>query len=190
MKKLLVLFTVLVSLFASDLKINKNGIKVYTFDVNNSKYDAFKASTEINAPFEKIKSVLLDFKNYPKWQKKISHIEIKDGYMLKILDFPFPFSDRFAFYKIVTKTAPDEIYVNLKSVPYDGLPQNIKKEFKKPSCVEMKDNVVLDAKKVKNGVLVTYSARVDPNGAPAFIFNSKIPGAAYETLNNLRALVK
>lgn len=176
-------------LFGWDLKINKNDIKVYTQEVNNSKYDEFKAEAIINAPYEKVKNVLLDFKNYPKWQKKISHIEVKDGYMLKVLDFPFPFSDRFAFYKIKIKEG-DGLVINLKSIPYDMLPENIKKKFKKPNEVEMKDNVVFSVKKLKKGVLVIYKAKVDPNGAPAFIFNSKIPDAAYETLNNLKVLLK
>ena len=189
MKKLIFLIIGISLLFSWDLKINKNDIIVYTQKVNGSKYEEFKAEILLKAPYEKVKKALLDFKNYPKWQKKISHIEVKNGYMLKILDFPFPFSDRFAFYKIQTREG-DGLIINLKSIPHDKLPENIKKEFKKPDEVEMKDDVTFTLKKTNDGVLLTYRAKVDPNGAPAFIFNSKIPGAAYETLNNFRVYLK
>jgi len=173
-------------LFSWELKKNENGIKVYTQNVENSKYDEFKAEMIVTKPFDKVKKTLLDFKNYPKWQKKIENIEVKNGYMLKELDFPFPLSNRFAFYKINIKQTPDMLEIDLNSIPYDKLPENIKKEFEKPSCVEMKDDVVFKAVKTDNGVKIIYSAKVDPKGAPAFIFNRKIVSAAYETLNNLK----
>ena len=189
MKKLFVLLFSIMLLFSWELKKNENGIKVYTKDVKNSKYDAFKAVMIVNEPFEKVKKILLDFKNYPKWQTKIDKIEIKNGYMLKVLDFPFPLSNRFAFYK-VDVSQQNGIEINLTSIPYDKLPDDVKKSFNKPDCVEMKDNVILKAVKKNGGVEIIYSAKVDPNGAPAFIFNSKIITAGYETLNNLRKLLK
>jgi hypothetical protein len=134
-------------------------------------------------------AALESFKNYPKWQTKIDKIEIKNGYMLKVLDFPFPLSNRFAFYK-VDVSQQNGIEINLTSIPYDKLPDDVKKSFNKPDCVEMKDNVILKAVKKNGRVEIIYSAKVDPNGAPAFIFNSKIITAGYETLNNLRKLLK
>ncbi|ACM92457.1 hypothetical protein NAMH_1471 [Nautilia profundicola AmH] len=186
MKKLIFLLLSVAVLFSWELKKNENGIKVYTQNVENSKYDEFKAEMIVTKPFDKVKKTLLDFKNYPKWQKKIENIEVKNGYMLKELDFPFPLSNRFAFYKINIKQTPDMLEIDLNSIPYDKLPENIKKEFEKPSCVEMKDDVVFKAVKTDNGVKIIYSAKVDPKGAPAFIFNRKIVSAAYETLNNLK----
>lgn len=180
-----------VFLFSWQLKKDKNGIKVYTQEVQNAKYDAFKAEISVKEPFLKIKKTLEDFRNYPEWQKRIEKIEVKNGYVLKILDFPFPLSDRFAFYKIHITENNNSFTLGLQSIPYSKLPENIQKEFKKPSCVEMKDNVILKALKTDNGaVKIIYSAHVDPNGAPAFIFNSKIISAGYETLNNLRDYLK
>jgi len=190
MKKLLFLLIGAVLLFSWELKKQQNGIEVYTQDVKNSKYDEFKAVMDVDVPFSKVKSVLLDFENYPKWQKKIENIEVKDEYMLKEIDFPFPLSNRFAFYKIDITKGMNFIQIKLTSIPYSRLPEKIKKEFKKPSCVEMKDNVLLKAEKTDKGVRVTYAANVDPKGAPAFIFNSKIVGAAYDTLENLKAYLK
>jgi hypothetical protein len=191
MKKLLFLVICAVFLFSWELKKDQNGIQVYTQSVKNSKYDAFKAVMTVKGvPFERVKNILLDFKNYPKWQKKIEKIEVKDGYMLKVLDFPFPLSDRFAFYKIAENDGNGKFILNLDSVPYKKLPEKIKTEFKKPGCVEMKDDVSLEAEKTKNGIKIVYQAQVNPNGAPAFIFNSKIISAGYETLNNLRKILK
>ncbi|AZV47158.1 hypothetical protein C3L23_07690 [Nautilia sp. PV-1] len=191
MKKVLFLVMCAVFLFSWELKKDQNGIQVYTQDVKNSKYDAFKAVMSVKGiPFEKVKNTLLDFKNYPKWQKKIDKIEVKDGYVLKVLDFPFPLSNRFAFYKISKNDQNGVFVLTMNSVPYNKLPEKIKKEFKKPDCVEMKDDVVFKAQKTKDGIKIIYQAEVDPNGAPAFIFNSKIISAGYETLNNLRKVLK
>lgn len=191
MKKLLFLVICAVFLFSWELKKDQNEIQVYTQDVKNSKYDAFKAVMNVKGiPFEKVKNTLLDFKNYPKWQKKIDKIEVKDGYVLKVLDFPFPLSNRFAFYKISKNDQNGVFVLTMNSVPYNKLPEKIKKEFKKPDCVEMKDDVVFKAQKTKDGIKIIYQAEVDPNGAPAFIFNSKIISAGYETLNNLRKVLK
>jgi len=168
MKKLLFVLLSVVFLFSWELKKDENGIKVYTQDVKNSKYDEFEAVVLVDAPFEKVKTTLLYFQKYPKWQEKIEKIEVKNGYMLKILDFPFPLSNRFAFYKI-NIDQNNCLILSLKSISYEKLPENIKKEFKKPSCVEMKDDVVFKAIKTDEGVKITYAAKVDPNGAPAFI---------------------
>jgi uncharacterized membrane protein len=190
MKKISFILILAVFLFSWELKRNENGIKVYTQSVENSKYDEFKAETCIKAPFDKVEKFLLDFKNYPKWQKKIEEIDVKNGYMFKRLDFPFPLSDRYAFYKINVKKTSDSLEIDLKSVPYADLPENIKKLFKKPSCVEMKDDVTLKAEKKDGCVDVVYKANVNPNGAPAFIFNQKIVTAGYETLENLKNLIQ
>ena len=190
MKKLVILLMFCVFLFSWELKKDENGIKVYTQEVKNSKYDEFKSETVVKENFKKIKSVLLNFKNYPKWQKKIKTIEVKNGYMLKVLSFPFPFSNRFAFYKIDIKKTASQIEIDLTSIPYKLLPEKIKKIFKKPSGVEMKDDVVFKALKTGNGVKVVYSAKVDPKGPPAFIFNSKIVTAGYKTLKNLKEELK
>jgi len=187
MKKLLFLLISAALLFSWELKKEQNGIKVYTQDVQNSKYDEFKAETVFkNIPFDKVVQALTDFMNYPKWQKKIENIKVADGYMLKELDFPFPLSNRYAFYKIEIQKDDNSLTVKLQSLSYEEIPENIRKRFEKPSCVKMKDDVVFKAEKTKNGVKVVYSARVDPNGAPAFIFNSKIVTAAYDTLENLK----
>jgi len=186
MKKLLIFLLSIVILFSWELKKNENGIQVFTRNVENSKYDEFKAQITVNKPFEKVKKMLLNFKDYPKWQKKIENIEVKNGYMLKELDFPFPLSNRFAFYKINIKQTSKKLYVFFKSIPYDKLPEKIKNEFKKPSCVEMKDDIIFEAEKTDKGIKIVYAAKVDPKGAPAFIFNRKIVSAGYETLNNLK----
>jgi len=179
-------------LFGWDLKKNEDGIKVYTQDVKKSKYDEFKAVTEINASFEKVKQALLDFKSYPRWQKKIDEIEVRNGYMYKRLDFPFPLSDRFAFYKIEVNGGNDELRIEFKSIPYEKLPENVKSLFQKPlSGVEMEDRVLFTAMRLPNGkVKVEYSALVDPKGVPAFIFNSKIVEAGYKTLINLKEYIQ
>ena len=175
-------------LFSWELKKEENGIKVYTEKTVGSSYDVFKAETVLKKPFDYVKRQLLDFKNYPKWQKKIIRIEKKGGYLLKVLDFPFPFGDRFAFYKIKTEKLNKGFVIDMKSVRLIKLPKNVKAEFDIPSGVEMDDNVSFMIKETEKGVYVVYTAHVDPKGVPAFIFNSKIIRAAYETLDNFKRL--
>jgi len=157
MKKLMILFMCGVFLFSWELKKDENSIKVYTQDVKDSKYDEFRAVMKIKAPFDKVKAVLLDFKNYPKWQKKIDKIAVSNGYMFKCLDFPFPLSNRHAYYKMNIKNASDEINVSIKSVPYKNLPDEIKKSLPKPCGVEMKDTAFIYAKKIPEGTEVVGS---------------------------------
>ena len=47
------------------LKIQQDGIAVYTKKVAGSRIDAFKATTMISAEYEKVKEVILDYPNYP-----------------------------------------------------------------------------------------------------------------------------
>jgi len=183
MKKIISLIVVCVFLFGWKLEVDENFIKVYTQKQQNSPYVEFKAETDINCP-KKLKKELLNFKDYPKWQKKIKKIEVYNGYMLKVLDFPFPYDDRFAFYKIEVSQKP-VFKIKLTSIPFANLPENIKKHFKKPEGVEIKDNVSFEVDKNR----FIYSAAVDRLGVAAFLFNSKMPKAAYSTVYNLKLLL-
>ncbi|WP_456479748.1 hypothetical protein [Nautilia sp.] len=187
MKKLLFFLLCFAVSFSWELKKEENGIKVYTSPVKGSKYVQMKAVAVLPADvYENVKKVVLTYKDYPSWQKKVKEIKSENGYLLKVFDFPFPFSDRYAFYKISVNEKGGVFKAEYKSVPYDKLPENIKKRFKKPSGVEMKDDVTFLVKRVKNETEVVYKAKVDPKGVPAFVFNSKIVTAGYETLNNLK----
>ena len=49
------------------LKLNRDGIKVYTFRHKGSKFTTFKAHTHIKAPLDSLLAVLLDNKASPEW---------------------------------------------------------------------------------------------------------------------------
>ena len=83
------------------LSINKNNIKVWTYQDEKNPVFQYKAETSFDVPLEKAVSLVLDVENAVKWVpymgsvKIISRDDKKGEFTLyMVLDFPFPLKDR------------------------------------------------------------------------------------------------
>ncbi len=83
------------------LSINKNNIKVWTYQDEKNPVFQYKAETSFDVPLEKAASLVLDVENAVKWVPYMGSVKIlsrddKKGEftLYMVLDFPFPLKDR------------------------------------------------------------------------------------------------
>ncbi|MGX5698946.1 START domain-containing protein [Acinetobacter kookii] len=83
------------------LSINKNNIKVWTYQNSQNPVFLYKAETTYDTPFEKAVGLILDVDHAVKWVpymgsvKVLSRDDKKGEFLLyMVLDFPFPLKDR------------------------------------------------------------------------------------------------
>lgn len=83
------------------LSINKNNIKVWTFQNEQNPVFLYKAETTFNHPIEHAVSLILDVDNAVKWVPYMGSVKVLsrddkkgDFTLYMVLDFPFPLKDR------------------------------------------------------------------------------------------------
>ncbi|ANF82921.1 hypothetical protein A3K93_12440 [Acinetobacter sp. NCu2D-2] len=89
------------SIEKAKLSINKNNIKVWTFQNQQNPVFLYRAETTFNEPIEHAVSLILDVDNAVKWVpymgsvKVLNRDDVKGDFTLyMVLDFPFPLKDR------------------------------------------------------------------------------------------------
>lgn len=83
------------------LSINKNNIKVWTYQDQNNPVFLYKAETTYDVPMEQAVSLILDVDHAVKWVPYMGSIKVLsrddrkgDFIFYMVLDFPFPLKDR------------------------------------------------------------------------------------------------
>ena len=118
--------------FAQDWELakEKDGIKVYTRQVEGSKHKAFKGETEFRADFESVSSLIEDVKKFDVWDDDITEIRVlgqEKGKMLKYYvayDVPWPLADRDLCVEASIRTDPvtGSKHIDARSIP-EAMPQ-------------------------------------------------------------------
>jgi hypothetical protein len=101
---LMIFFTVVLSCSLAaqswDFIKEKNGIKIYTRTEEGKSLKSYRGVTDINAPVEKIFTLMEDITNTDWWDKKLTHIKVllyekeKRAQYYLIYDLPWPVIDR------------------------------------------------------------------------------------------------
>ena len=111
MKKTVMLFACVVSAMClttqaalpanAKLSMNKNNIKVWTYQDTGQTVLSYKGETTYDVPIERAVALVLDVQNTPKWVPNVARAEVlsrddqKGEFTLyMVLDFPFPLKDR------------------------------------------------------------------------------------------------
>lgn len=83
------------------LSLNRNNIKVWTYQTENNPIIQYRAETTFDVPLERAVAVVLDVERTPQWvpyvgkAQVLSRDEKKGEFILyMVLDFPFPLKDR------------------------------------------------------------------------------------------------
>ena len=192
------IFLVFIFSFSSNkdwqLKKEKEGVQIFVRSVEGSSFLEFKAITVIkNSTVPEVLDVLLDVENYdhlyddcinPKVLKRngkyydIHYIQNKG---------PFAVKDRDGVYEQIAELSSDEKYaaIHLKAMP-DYIAEN--------------DDIVRIRKGIgfwelteteSNDVMVIYQFHGEPGGdIPAFLANKFVVSHPFNTINNLRILLK
>ena len=172
------------------LKIQQDGITVYIKKVAGSRIDAFKATTMISAEYEKVKEVILDYPNYPKWYQDYKAGEIleqtnQDQIVVRfIINAPFPIKDRDSVNRVSVQQTDEHIKVTLESAP-TFIPHNNKQIRMTVSSGRW------TLEKEDNQTRVTLEYHADPEiPVPSWVSNRYVVQGPAKSLSNLKKRLK
>ncbi len=175
------------------LKLDKEGIKVYTKNLENSPYKAVKTVCTIDASLSRITAVLLDIENCADWVyatkkcvtlKKLSQAEI---IYYSEIEIPWPVSNR--DFIVLLKVSQDE---KTRAVIVEGENRPTYLAENKGIVRIMRSYSKWVIEPLPNGqVKVEYVLQVDPGGiVPSWLINMFATKGPFESFKNLRLQVK
>jgi hypothetical protein len=157
-----------------DLKENKDGVKIFTRDIENSKIKAIRVECQLQASLSQVVAALMDIRNSEEWLyhtagnymvKQVSPAEL---YYYSLIEMPWPVSNRDFIAHL--KVTQDEI---TKTVTVDAPCL--------PHMVPVKPNIIRIANSKgkwllypinKQEVKIIYTLHADPGGnIPAWLTN-------------------
>ena len=175
------------------LKKDKDGIKIYTGSLENSKFKTVKVECIVKSSLTQLATLLLNAESQPKWvfstksayiTRKISPSEI---YYYAELNTPWPISIRDMVIDLAITQDP---VTKIMTVHADNIDKIIPVKVGKirvPITEATWTVIPLQENKIK----IIYSIRIDPGGeVPAWMVNLFIVKIPYETFKNLASLLQ
>jgi hypothetical protein len=171
------------------LRTDKNGIKVYSKQMSNSRFNALKVESEFPASLSQLVAVILDINTSTEWLystkscvllKTVSPSEL---YYYSEVSFPWPSSNRDFVAHIKVAQDPRTKVVNVHAENVAALVPE------KKGIVRVKQSVGnwTITPVGKNNIHVSYELQVDPGGAiPAWLVNMLATKGPYESFIGLR----
>ncbi|MEM0941367.1 MAG: START domain-containing protein [Bacteroidota bacterium] len=169
------------------LRKDKDNIKVYTRDVENSKLDEFRGEVTISTSIDRIIELFQAVELMEKWVpdcKKATLIKLEEEHQYHYVEthVPFPLSNRDTYVHYHYIRSDKDV-----RVVFEGLPEY---ESNKKGLVRipyLKGYWLLQFLDV-NQTSVTYQVHADPGGIiPNWLANSEAIDNPFETLKNLKA---
>jgi len=198
-KKLFVLlFVLLLTAFNSfsqtwELKMDQEGIKIYTRKIEGSNVVQFKGEVTVKSNIGGILALIDSVPEYPKWMhncgdsRRIKKINNSSGYSYYVIKAPWPVTDRDAcvYYKVAQDPATKIVTIAITGVK-DYLPEKPDK-VRVPSVTAFWQMIPVS----KGVTKIVYQAHSEIGGyVPAAIINAYITETPYNNLLNLRAIVE
>jgi START domain len=175
------------------LRLDEQGIRVFTSELDTIQYRKVRIQMQVNGTIENFKKVFFDVNRHKSWVYKcdvsylLRRISENELYYYSQLDVPWPASNRDMIVRILWKEDRKTGNVQIEG---NGYPQFIppKKDFVRIPLQIAEWNIrPVSAGKIQ----VEYQILVDPGGnVPAWILNLFIAKAPYETFRNLRKQVE
>ncbi len=172
---------------------DENGIKVYTRILANSDYKEFRGVLDIETSLNDLLTFINNASRCPDWQHRcIKRLNLSDGYIYKLSDLPWPFSDRYTVMQ--SKTHFDQqqniFTLQLKNIEREQLPKNILAQLpEEKNTVQMRysDGYWQFTLNKASSIHITYQMLGDPARAfPAILADQGVINAAFITLSNLK----
>jgi hypothetical protein len=170
---------------------NREGIKVYTREVDGFPIRQFSVHSHTTANLDAIESVMRDLENYISWMPDVSSCELlekedENTYIYHmVINAPFPVSDRDIVARMqFQRTGSDVLKINYENRA--TYMEEIDKAVRIPYFKGYWEFTASgDSTIIKNQFLS------DPGGSvPAWVINSFISKNPYETVRNLREQVE
>jgi len=170
-----------------ELKKETKEIKVYTRDYKDSNIKEFKAIVTVKASVSKVKSIIDDVENSPKWMYEMEQMKVIKKYNGKVLTYseiktPWPMDNR----DIVAESSWDTLTDNSLKCTITAKPEQYP-EQDNITRIREADGYWLLTPLDNNTTKVTYRFYANPaGGLPKWIINLFIVDGPFETLKNLR----
>ena len=168
------------------LRIQQDDVTVYTKKVADSQINAFKATTLVNADYEKVKQIVLDYPNYPRWYQDYKSGEIleqlnQDEIIVRfVINAPFPIKDRDSVNRVFVQQTDKRIKITLESTP-TFIPHNNKQIRMTVSSGHW------TLEKKGNQTRVTLEYHADPEiPIPSWVSNRYVVQGPAKSLSNLK----
>jgi START domain len=175
-----------------DLKTNKDGIKVYTCELKDSKYKAVKSTFELKSTLSEFVAAVLDIDRHVDWEYKTLNARL----LKKISDHEVIFYTEAAA-PVLTSNRDFVIHLTLhqdpqtKEVTIDLVSE--------PDYIPAKENIIrvpfskarFKAKEISPSMLlIDYYIEIDLGGdVPPWMVNMVADKAPYETFKSLRGII-
>ena len=184
------------------LKLNKDGIKIYTFKHKGSEFTTFKALTHIKASLDSLLAVLLDNEACPEWVYAcddaftIEHISFNERVHYQVSDIPFPFTDReFIFHSIMNQNPATKSIIISMSSHADYCHNNTSSPCRKinnSKLVRVRKTVgTYELVPDNNGTKITWVQHTNLAGKlPKWLIDQFVTNTPYWTFRNLAEKVK
>jgi uncharacterized membrane protein len=175
----------------NDWKLNtvKDGIKVYTGSVADSKIKAIKVECEINASASQLVAVIMDINTAPEWvyhvksAKMVKQVSPTDIYYYSEVNLPWPAANRDFVAHLTVSQNPDTRVVTIDGPAVPGFVPA------KKGIVRIDNSVGkwVITPTGPNKVYVEYSIHVDPGGSlPSWLVNMFATEAPLQIFKSLR----
>ncbi len=190
----LLLIASISSLIAQDWEqqFSKEGVSVWTRKISWSDYKEFKGETTVNGSLNEILSILDDINCYTKWvyncieAKQIKRESAFRGIRYTAIKAPWPVTDRDVVFEYTVSQNRTTKVVNIKLIGIKG----VVPEKGRVRMTYMIGNYQLTPIG-KNKTKVIFQSHNDPAGSvPTSIVNKMITDTPYNTLLNLKTLIK
>lgn len=176
-----------------DLDLEKDGIRIYTRAMDDSRIDAFRAETVLDAPLEAVLAVMSDPRSCLEWVHQCAEAynlpdgSFNDRYAYSINDMPWPATDRDYILHIETMTGSsrDEIIMEMEAVP--------DRKDKHDDYVRMEEasTVYEFTREGDDRTRMTWFQHAEPGGSlPAWLVNRLATDIPYKSLRELNRVVQ
>ena len=184
------------SLFANSWKktVSKDGVNVYKRTVKGSPVIELKGTAIVNHSIKDILAVVLDYKNFKKWQpnlitfRRVKVISTREFINYAAFKLPWPISNRDVVMhtKIMSKGS-NKVQVNMRETTHPSRPKSNKYVRIKMARVQWNLQSINAGKSTK----LQFISRGDPGGyIPLWLINWVGKYQVVEGINRLRKRVK
>jgi hypothetical protein len=175
------------------LKKDKDGIKVYTGKLADSKFNVIKVSCDMKGNLSSLASILLQPSLQPEWviatktSKLLKQLATNHIYYYNIASIPWPLSNRDMVIdlKIVQDSASRKMTVTANTI------ENILPAIKGLERIPYTHATWEVTPYGSNSIHVEYFLKINPGGGvPSWIVNMFIAKAPFESFNNLSHIIQ
>ncbi|MBB3045984.1 hypothetical protein FHR99_000220 [Litorivivens lipolytica] len=185
-----------------ELEKDSDGVKVYTREVENSQFKAFKGESVLEVELNRAMALMDDTAACPQWMHAckspvlIRKLTPLKRYTYMVNDFPWPAKDRAL---LLTATITQKLPERVVTVSLEALAPESLEPSDRSKLPEEKGVVLIEQAKGlfrftplgDNRTHVEYQMHLDPNGTlPASLVNAMLVDTPFNTLKAMQDIVK